>query len=107
MKSSIAICLAALISTAQADPLLDPMRPPSVQAKARTETGALKVTAILRSGERRVAIIDGNAMGEGDTVGNVTIDSIGVDEVHYTRAGRHESARLADNAVQVRLPARK
>ena len=107
MKSLLAICLTTFIVTAHADPLLDPMRPPSVQAKTRTDNGALKVTAILRSGERRVAIIDGNAMGEGDSVGNATIDSIGVDEVHYTRAGRHETARLASAAMPVRIPAKK
>jgi hypothetical protein len=107
MKSLIALSLTAFITLAQADPLLDPMRPPSVQAKTHTENGALKVTAILRSGERRIAIIDDKAIGEGDTIGNATIDSIGVDEVHYTRAGRHETARLVSAAMPVRIPARK
>jgi hypothetical protein len=107
MKSLIALCLMATLSSAQADSLLDPMRPPSVQAKTRTDTSALKVTAILRSGERRIAIVDGKAIGEGDCIGNATIDSIDADEVHYTRAGRHETARLASAAMPVRIPAKK
>ncbi len=107
MKSLIALCLTGFIASAHADPLLDPMRPPSVQAKTRTETGVLKVTAILRSGDRRVAIIDGKAMGEGDSIGNVSVDSIGADEVHYTHAGRHETAKLATAAMPVRMPVRK
>lgn len=105
MKMLIFVCVAATITTAHADALVDPMRPASVQEKAHVSTGALKVSAIFRSGKRRIAIIDGKAVGEGDSIGNAIIDSIGIDEVQYTRAGRREAARLATETLQVRTPA--
>ena len=88
---------------AEADALADPMRPPSSADKqTRSVTAPLQITAILFSERRRIAIVNGKAVSEGDHIDNARIDAIDAQQVNYTRAGRRESARLPIQAMQVR-----
>jgi hypothetical protein len=95
----------ATLQIAYADSLYDPTRPPWV---TRNATGskevalAARVTAIFQSGDRRVAVFDGQVVKAGDRVGDVAIEAILPDGVRYRRAGRVEFARLPKQAAVVR-----
>ena len=107
MKKLIAIGLLTFVASLHAEPFVDPMRPASMQAKAHAGTPPLQVTAILSSDHRRIAIIDGEAVSEGDSIGGARIESIGTDQVRYLRAGRHETARLVLDTLPVRTAAKE
>jgi hypothetical protein len=96
---------------AYADALVDPTRPAFAPTKssptARSIDPVSRVTAIFQSGERRVAVIDGQVVKAGDRIGDVVIQEILVDGVRFMRGGRVEVARLPKPAVSVRSDARK
>jgi MSHA biogenesis protein MshK len=104
--SRTALLSLACSTAAIAADLVDPTRPPVV---ARKVTGTApvvdalpRVTAIFQSGERRVAVFEGQVVKAGDRVGDVFIESISVDGVRYRRAGRVEFARLPKQEAVVR-----
>lgn len=79
-----------------AEGLRDPMRPPmaSTAAPDRAPARALRLEAILVEGERRVAIVDGKVVSEGERVSGAVISAIHADSIQYTRDGRTHEARL-------------
>jgi len=98
----------AATSLSHADTLVDPTRPPITVHKsgpAREVESDVRVTAIFQSGERRVAVLNGQVVTAGDRVGAVTIQEINADGVRYVRAGRVEFARLPKQAAKVRRDA--
>ena len=104
----LAMLVIAATSLAHADSLIDPTRPPITVHKsgpAREVDPVVRVTAIFQSGERRVAVLDGQVVKVGDRVGAVTIQEINADGVRYLRAGRVEFARLPKQAAKVRRDA--
>jgi len=97
-----------LAPLSHADPLIDPTRPPVTVHKSGPVNLAepvVHVTAIFSSGERRVAVLDGQVVKVGDRVGVVTVQEITPDGVRYLRAGRVEFARLPKQAATVRRDA--
>lgn len=95
--------LLALGAVVHAETLQDPTRPATVKAVAQSvEPAALQIEAIMGSGERRIAIVNGKVVREGDRVGAALIEAIGSDSIRYTRNGRSETARIVKNSLRVR-----
>lgn len=105
-----ALQLGALCATAPAwaqAPVSDPTRPPaSLIAPVRTADGMIAAPAVrqeprlqsvlvsLRPGGRRVAVIDGKMVREGQRVGDAVVVSIRAREVVLRRAGRTQTIKL-------------
>jgi MSHA biogenesis protein MshK len=103
--SCVLLALAVGIAYARADTLIDPTRPANAPAKATAVRGVEPVsllTAVFKSGDRRVAVLDGRVVKDGDRIGDIVIQEISADSVRYTRAGRVAIARLPKQAALVR-----
>lgn len=103
---AFAFAIVCAASLAQAETLVDPTRPPiaahsATEANVRVES-ALRVTAIIQSGGRCVAVVDGKVVKSGDRLGDVLIEAVTADGVRFKRAGRVEFARLPTQAAIVR-----
>jgi hypothetical protein len=102
----IAITFVIAASCAHAGELVDPTRPPVVAHKAVAAAPSIiaapRVTAIFQSGERRIAVFDGQVVKAGDRIGDIFIEAVLADGVRYRRSDRVEVARLAKQAVSVR-----
>jgi hypothetical protein len=98
--------LAALLCSdlAYADTLSDPTRPPQAHSASEPETrSATRLEAILQNGDRRVAIISGHVVREGDRIGDAVVEAILPQGVRLARGGRSELLALpATPKVQVR-----
>ena len=85
--------------------LADPTRPsfavPTPGAGAATAT-ALRVSAVFISGERRIALVNGIRVREGETVGGATVSRIERDRVSFVRGGRTFSVALLSGAGRKR-----
>lgn len=95
--------LLAMGAVAQAQTLRDPTRP--VTARETTQSVAvasLQLEAIMGSGTKRIAIVNGRVVRPGDRVGAALIEAIGSDSIRYTRNGRSETARIAKDSLRVR-----
>lgn len=80
-------------ASVRAAELADPTAPP----RAALATGGARtpsVSAILIASGRRIAIVDGRAVGAGDRIGPITIEAVLDDGVRYTRGGRRAFAPL-------------
>ena len=98
-----AILLSATARTALADRLVDPTRPASAKADTTAEpTDSIRLEAILRSGERHLAIVNGKVVRAGEHIGGALIDEVLADGVRYTRDGQSHTARLTQSAIPVR-----
>jgi MSHA biogenesis protein MshK len=98
--------LLALGAVVHAETLQDPTRPATVKAVSQTvEPGALQIEAILGSGGRHIAIVNGKVVREGDRIGTAIIQAIDSDSVRYTRNGRSETARILKTRLRVRQSA--
>lgn len=86
--------LTVALDAAHAAELADPTQPP--RAALVGARRAPVVTAILIAAGRRIAIVDGEAVGAGDRVGDITIESVLEDGVSYVRGGHRAVARLND-----------
>ncbi len=101
------IALATLLPLAAtatgAAPLPDPTRPPTLAAP-RTESApatAWRLTSILFSPSRRVAIINGQPAAEGDVVKGATVIAIRADAVDLRRHdGRRFTVHLETGLVK-------
>lgn len=108
MKHHTTILLAggALIAlTVRADTLTDPTRPAAFNT-GPVATGAeepvLRVEAIMRSGARHLAIVNGKLVRPGDRVDSALIRDIDTDSLRYEVGGHERVARLPSTAMKVR-----
>lgn len=105
---SVIIASISLGTTAlQAQQLNDPTRPNDAKvahANSSGEPAALHVEAIYRpeSNQRRLAIVDGRLVHEGDRIANALIEEITASTVRYSRGGRTQLAQLNPAKLQVR-----
>ena len=90
-KLPAAACVLLLVDTglAQDPPLRDPMRPHSVEqaSESRVHVEPPRVSAILISPMRRIALIDGQAYRVGDVLDGAEITRIDSRSVHLRRGG--------------------
>lgn len=107
ISTFIAIGASLVGGVAAADQLFDPMRPAnSVDASvAATASGQLRVEAIVNDGDRKIAIVNGRVVREGDRVGDATVESISSGAVRFNRGGRSELVSLPTSKLEVRRTA--
>jgi hypothetical protein len=103
----VALAVIAVTSVSSAADLVDPTRPPAAARKAPLSSVSApaegpRVTAIIQTGDRRVAVFHGQVVKAGDRVGDMFIESVSAEGVRYRRAGRVEFARLPKQAAVVR-----
>ncbi len=73
----------------------DPFLPVSEKYMSEGRTGVpLKLTGIVRSGEKQLAIINDALVGEGDKIGGKTVIKIGKEKVVMREDGREYELRL-------------
>jgi hypothetical protein len=108
MLLSIAYFVSMPTSVSHAQALADPMRPANA---APVATGSVRsvaapsgprLTAVFSNGERRVAVIDGRVVREGDRVSGDTVIEILADNVRLARAGHTQTLRIPKSTVPVR-----
>jgi hypothetical protein len=99
------VALAAAGANAQSTPLADPMRPPNRAPETASGTlSALRLEGILVSGSRKLALIGGEFLEEGERIHGVHIVRIERETVTVRRDGqtfvlRPESA-VAQSAAE-------
>ena len=107
---------ALLCSAAGAQSVSDPTRPPAamhvpvrspdgvvVAAPVRAEPRLQSVLVSLRPGGRRVAVIDGKMVRQGQRVGGATVVAIGEREVVLRRGSTTETLKLFRPASRVAI----
>src|SRR5687768_8822961 len=85
------LAMCAALSSAGAQSLPDPTRPPMPPANAGSPARTvfqLRLEAIIVSGGAKRAIVDGKVVREGDRVSGALIEAIGIDSVRYSRGGQ-------------------
>jgi MSHA biogenesis protein MshK len=97
------LLLSMTAKATMADRLVDPTQPAHARAANTGETlAAVRLEAILQSGERRLAIVNGKVVRAGDRLGAIQILEVNSDSVRYSRGGETSVARLAAKPMQVR-----
>jgi MSHA biogenesis protein MshK len=97
------LLLSMTAKAALADRLMDPTQPAHARPENTGETlQAVRVEAILQSGERRLAIVNGKVVRAGDRVGLIHILEVNSDGVRYSRGGETNIARLITKSIRVR-----
>ena len=103
-KRAALLCLSLLcICAVSAEPLLDPTQPYSERSVAiannKPAVTPLQLEAILHSEQRRLAIVNGRLVHEGDRVGDNLIDSITQTTVRYSNHGQQHTLTLANTTL--------
>ena len=113
-RYSILTVLVALLSgplLASGQELLrDPTRPSSAKPVAMTATGTetgmatgvtgFRVTAIFTSEKRRIAVVNGQRVGEGDLVDGATVVEILANALRLTFEGKAITTRVLPNGFR-------
>ena len=105
--------LLAVSSTALAQTLRDPTRPPAAAAassasgplregEARAPTGPV-LQSVIVSGGRRLALIDGKTYTVGDKIGEAKLISISGSEVTLRESGGRKVLRLTPDATKTTI----
>ncbi|WP_342030435.1 Type II secretory pathway component [Pseudomonas sp. SST3] len=95
--------LASLVVAAAPVFALDPTQPPAgrVASDAQAKvTSALRLQAILRSGGRAHAVVDGQTLKVGDHLGDARISAIRPHSVVIDRHGQQQELRLSAPIIQ-------
>ncbi len=113
---AVACCVGVLMSGAvSAQDGIDPTRPPSVMTAPVIIPGSVYVApraerrvpelqsilVSLRPGGRRVAVIDGKTVRQGQRVGDAVLVAIGSTDVVLRRGSKTETLKLFRPAVRV------
>jgi len=88
--------------------LRDPTRPSSAKLVATTATGTgmattetgFRVTAIFTSEKRRIAVVNGQRVGEGDLVDGATVVEILADALRLNFQGKAITTRVLPNGFR-------
>ncbi len=101
---SIAVLVAGMLlapATGSAEPMRDPTRPTRVQAPAPTQrVRALIVSAVFISGDRQLAIVNGQRVREGDAINGATVSKIEADKVSFLRNNKILVVPLLNHATR-------
>jgi MSHA biogenesis protein MshK len=87
------------ILPAQSWSLSDPTRPSAYQNTAVGKNN-LRLESILFSASRRVAVINGKIVAEGDTIGRSKIIKISNDSVKINRDGQFKTLKLKRTPIR-------
>lgn len=108
MRLTPFLILALALGVAHAQEMRDPTRPASLgpgPVLRADGVQAVRLEAVLDSGDNKRAIVNGKVVREGDRVAGVRIVSISGNSVHYVRAGQGHIARLPIQKIPVRTGA--
>lgn len=83
-----------------AEVLRDPTRPYSAQPLTPVRAAPFSVTAIFVSNERRVAVVNGKRVVEGDQIAGATVIEILADGLRLDLNGKVITARLASGGLR-------
>ncbi|MDZ7767954.1 MAG: hypothetical protein U5K38_02190 [Woeseiaceae bacterium] len=101
---SIAVVVAGLLlapSAGSVEPMRDPTRPTRVQEPAPAQRArALTVSAVFISGDRRLAIVNGQRVREGDAINGATVREIEADKVSFLRNNKILVVPLLNHATR-------
>lgn len=106
MRRLLSIALVAagmlLASAAEpAEPMRDPTRPTSVQESAPVKRDrTLTVSAVFVSGDRRLAIVNGQRVREGDAINDAIVREIETDKVSFLRNNKILVVPLLNHATR-------
>jgi hypothetical protein len=95
-------------SVAIAQAVADPMRPANAPravagpAREAAPTGA-RLTAVFFNGQRRVAVVDGRVVKEGDQLRDGVVAEIAADSVRIARGGQSHTLKIPKSTVPVRV----
>ena len=96
-----AVLLLAPVLAAAQETLRDPTRPYSARAVATTTSGgggkvtsSFRVTAIFTSDMRRIAVVNGRRVAEGDQVDGATVVEILADRLRLDHHGKSITSRV-------------
>ena len=97
-----AVLLLAPVLAAAQETLRDPTRPYSARAVATTPSGggggkvtsSFRVTAIFTSDMRRIAVVNGRRVAEGDQVDGATVVEILADRLRLEYSGKSSTSRV-------------
>lgn len=78
----------------------DPMRPDTLRSVSASAPARYRVNAIIVSDERRIAIVNGQRVGIGESIGEATVVSISRAEVVLEIDGSRQSLRVRNGAGQ-------
>ncbi len=101
----IALLFGPLLASGQ-ELLRDPTRPSSAKPVATTGTGTatavsgFRVTAIFTSEKRRIAVVNGQRVGEGDLVDGATVVEILADALRLNFEGKAMTTRVLPNGFR-------
>jgi MSHA biogenesis protein MshK len=104
-KSSCALLILGLTMSGGANALQDPTRPADPGAyfdgAGKHSNGGWSLQSILSSPERRIAIINGTSVREGDRIGNARVVRIQAKKVLLKSGGRTLTLRLLPESIKV------
>ena len=86
----IATCILLLTSISANAELSDPTRPSYAlpEAGEQIATSALRVSAVFISGDRKVAVVNGQRVRVGESIGGATVSGIDRKKVSFVRGDR-------------------
>ncbi len=94
-RAPLSALLLLTVQPVVAQDLRDPTAPPRPQIEnAKNTEVALRLEAILLDGARRIAIVNGRVMREGDRIDDAVLASISAHAIQYVRHGRTHQATL-------------
>lgn len=100
-----AIFLVGPLLADEADLLRDPTRPyyatrTVAATPGRTSSPGFRVTAIFTSDQRRIAVVNGRRVGEGDRVDGATVIEILADDIRLNVNGKVVTSRVLPNGFR-------
>ena len=102
-----AVLLFGPVLADDAELLRDPTRPWSARSVAAAATGntttsSFRVTAIFTSDKRRIAVVNGQRVSEGDRVDGATVVEILADDLRLDLNGKTITSRVLPNGFRKR-----
>jgi MSHA biogenesis protein MshK len=96
-------------SLANAQAITDPMRPANAPRVAAGPTRTVapvavqRLTAVFFNGVRRIAVVDGRVVKEGDRLSDGVVAEITADSVHVQRAAQIHTLKLPKSVMPMRV----
>ena len=84
------------------EPLRDPTRPANARSLTAVPGMTFKVTAVFLSGQRRLGVVNGRLVAEGDGVDGARVVEVLPSAIRLEYQGKVVTARLLDSEVSTR-----
>ena len=101
--AQLCVCLLNLGAIASAESLVDPTQPYNARSPSRVDgpraVATLQLEVILHGSQRRLAIINGQLVHEGDRIANNLIEAITPTSVRYSCQGKQHTLSLSSASL--------